>query len=708
MSGLRGAPPAGDGDSKRESNSDEARVTVPPGTVRSGAEVAPARAADATDRVTPEPTVHTPDVSRLKNLASMAEARMRFGRALDLATTVTAGSLLGAAVAIAAAKTAHLSDPAARRWLIAFAIAPFVGFVIGWARRLPKLAGAIALDKDAGLNDRVATALAFAEQEKKSEFMQAAIADGVAHAKDVKPSRAVPIPVPRDVLAVMALAAVVAFVSLLEVRKHLREAQAPTINALEMDPDDLDALQDFANQLKDQPHADDDMKAAVQDFNKLVEDLKNKRIDRNEAFRRMAELDVKLQKSSQLDKKALDEAMKKLGNELKKNENTKEIGAALEKGDKKEAEKKLKELSEALKTQKLKLNDEQKKQLADALKKAANRDREKSLAEMKEKREKLLADMEKARAEKEKNGGKETPEQEKDRKDKERQLEKLEREEKEMSSADRQLDKLDKDLEQAAADIMKDLGLSAEDLGASAEDIQKMAQDDMTAEEKEELRQRLKELHDLLVQQGKLTPEQIAKLKEFMKKAKGGKGGKGKGKKNKGKGSGMDPNGDPNGGGNDKGDDKGDDGDGDGDDGDGPGKGMTLGPDGKPIPVPGAGGNQPGPGMGGAGQNGGPAGDGKQPGPGWGVGHDPKMLGKKTANKVGTTDIQVAGQNAGAGKEYSKTILGAADKGFVGKKYKAVYDDYKAVAEEALKQDEIPNGYRFYVRRYFDLIRPRE
>ena len=42
------------------------------------------------------------------------------------------------------------------------------------------------------------------------------------------------------------------------------------------------------------------------------------------------------------------------------------------------------------------------------------------------------------------------------------------------------------------------------------------------------------------------------------------------------------------------------------------------------------------------------------------------------------------------------------------KGYKKVYAEYKTVAEEALKQDEIPAGYRFYVRRYFDLIRPRD
>lgn len=676
----------------------ENRATVPPGTVRSGAE--PVRAAE------PEPPPESPrvhDVGRLHGLAAMAEMRMRFGRALGVFTTTTAGALFFAAVTLAAAKTTRLTDPSARRILLLLALTPLAAAVIAWMRKLPPMAGAIALDREAKLHDRIATALAFHARGVKNDFERAAIADGVAQADRASPSRAVPIPFPRDFAAVAALAGVIAVVSLFEVRTHVPQAQVPTINALEMDPDDLEALADFANQLKDQPHADDDMKAAVQDFNKLVEDLKNKRIDRNEAFRRMAELDGKLQKSGELDKKALEEAMKKVGSELKKNDLTKDIGNALEKGDKKEAEKKIKELAAKLKDKQMKLSEEQKKALADALKKAANRDREKSLAEMKAKRDKLTAELEKARAEKEKNGGKETPEMEKDRKAKERELDRLDREEKEQASADRQLEKLDRDLETAANDIMKDLGLSAADLDAGAEDINKMAEDDLTAEEKEELRQRLKELHDLLVQQGKLTPEQLAKLKEFMKKAKGGKSAKaGKKGKKPGKMGKFNPDGDPSAGGDGK---DGDDKDGDDGDGDGEPKDWTLGPDGKPMPMPGAGaGAGAGAGQPGAGQ----PGDGKQPGPGWGVGHDPKMLGKKTANKVGTTDITVAGQDAGKGPKRSEVILGAADKGFVVKGYKKVYAEYKTVAEEALKQDEIPAGYRFYVRRYFDLIRPRD
>ncbi len=663
--------------------------------VRSGSEPEAAPAVELSPR-----SRRGTDVSRLRRLAGVAEMRMRLGRALSAGTTAAAISLLAAAVVLAAAKTTRMTDPTARRLLIVIAMAPFVAAVVAWLRKLPPLAGAIALDRQAGLRDRIATAIAFATAGAKNDFERAAINDGLAHAEKAHPSKAVAIPMPRDLVAVVALTGVIAVVAGLEVRKHIAEVQAPTINALEMDPDDLEALADFANQLKDQPHADDDMKAAVAEFNKLVEDLKNHRIDRNEAFRRMAELDTKLKKSGELDKKALEEAMKKVGSELKKNDLTKDVGNALEKGDKKEAEKKLKELAAKLKSNQLKLSEDQKKQLADALKKAANRDKEKALAEMKAKRDKLVADLEKMRADKEKNGGKETPEQEKDRKAKERELERLDREEKQMASADRQLEKLDRDLEQAAADIMKDLGLAGSDLDAGADDINKMAEDDLTAEEKEELRQRLKELHDLLVQQGKLTPEQLQKLKDFMKKAKGGKGGKGKKGKKPGKMGKFNPDGDPNGGGDDKGDQ---DGDGDGDGDDGEPKDWTLGPDGKPIPLPGGGapgaGGQPG---------GNQPGDGKQPGPGWGVGHDPKMLGKKTANKVGTQDTQIAGQDAGKGPKRSEVILGAADKGFVVKGYKKVYAEYKTVAEEALKQDEIPAGYRFYVRRYFDLIRPRD
>jgi hypothetical protein len=93
---------------------------------------------------------------------------------------------------------------------------------------------------------------------------------------------------------------------------------------------------------------------------------------------------------------------------------------------------------------------------------------------------------------------------------------------------------------------------------------------------------------------------------------------------------------------------------------------------------------------------------------GWGTGHDDHIQGAATNTKVGTEDTQIAGQDTGQGKTRSEVIQGAAQRGFASHGYTKVYREYHAVAEEALGKDEIPGGYRFYVRRYFQLIRPRD
>jgi hypothetical protein len=102
-------------------------------------------------------------------------------------------------------------------------------------------------------------------------------------------------------------------------------------------------------------------------------------------------------------------------------------------------------------------------------------------------------------------------------------------------------------------------------------------------------------------------------------------------------------------------------------------------------------------------------GQGNQPNPhGWGTGHDGNVQGGATNPKVGTQDTQVAGNDTGQGGSRSEVIRGAAEKGFASRNYTKVYREYHTVAEEALNKDDIPGGYRFYVRRYFQLIRPRE
>ena len=70
--------------------------------------------------------------------------------------------------------------------------------------------------------------------------------------------------------------------------------------------------------------------------------------------------------------------------------------------------------------------------------------------------------------------------------------------------------------------------------------------------------------------------------------------------------------------------------------------------------------------------------------------------------------MTAAGVDTGQGPSTSQVIYGAADRGFTGRGYKKVFTDYQTVAEEVLNSDEIPAGYEFYVRRYFQLIRPRD
>jgi hypothetical protein len=106
-------------------------------------------------------------------------------------------------------------------------------------------------------------------------------------------------------------------------------------------------------------------------------------------------------------------------------------------------------------------------------------------------------------------------------------------------------------------------------------------------------------------------------------------------------------------------------------------------------------------------QNGGEGGEG-QGSHRWGTGHDEHLQGGATASKGGTEETQVEGQDTGQGATRSEVIQGAAERGFASRGYTKVYREYHSVAEEALSKDEIPGGYRFYVKRYFQLIRPRE
>ena len=333
--------------------------------------------------------ISLPTLAAIEAPAHHAERRLRLRRAILWAAKALAGGLVAIAVLLVLRKTGAIGERFCRVGLALAVLQVFVAAGIAYTRRLPLRAGAVALDRFHGLADRLSSALSFAElgSEERTPFMLAAIDDALDHAGKVDPRKAVPMDRPREWPFLLAMVAAVTVIGAFEVRKHQPVAIAKTIDAVDVTQDDLDAMRDFLREI-DQRLQSDDAKAATQEFNQLIEDLANKRLDRTEAFRRMQQLEDKLLQGNEADAKALEEALKKMGEELKKSEMAKPTGEAL--SDKKfdAAEKAMKDLAKKLREEQGKgtVDKAQLDKLREALKQAGA-DQAKRSAELDAKRE---------------------------------------------------------------------------------------------------------------------------------------------------------------------------------------------------------------------------------------------------------------------------------------------------------------------------------
>ena len=85
-------------------------------------------------------------------------------------------------------------------------------------------------------------------------------------------------------------------------------------------------------------------------------------------------------------------------------------------------------------------------------------------------------------------------------------------------------------------------------------------------------------------------------------------------------------------------------------------------------------------------------------------GHDASE-GPSTSMDVNLKDEKLTGMDTG--ETTSEIIESAGQKGFASESYKEVYQTYEKAAEEVLETEEVPQGYRNYVEKYFDMIRPQ-
>lgn len=563
-------------------------------------------------------------------------------------------------------------------------------------RRLPPSAGALALDRHHGGAGRLPNALEFADvpEPARTPMMRAAIEDARdAFAAGLSPREAVPVPVPAELgLGLVALVGL-ALVALAEVPRWVAVpalVQPPSVDALELSEDDL-AL--FRDALRDVVRDDDnpELREAVGEFNRLIEDLAERRLSRDEAFRRLRELDERMSREAAEERDAMKQALADLSNELSQSELSRPTSDALRKQEFGRARDELKKLTERLAGKK-KPSKAELERLKKALDRASSSNKQ-ALERLEEKRAELRSSLLKAKEASEKE-----PNDERKRsllRKKERELSRLDRDVKRREAAARKLNRLERQLGKAAADLLRDLGVSAEELEQLTEDLNRMEEEQLTDKEKEELRQRIEELRELIRQEGQGGERLKQRMQRFTRRARGSESGSGKGERG--------PRGKrrPGGQGAEQGDDgelrPGGGGGSEEGDGEGMGKGLRLGKGGRSIPIEVGGGKSGGAGADGDGASGSDAGRGSA-----------EKLGKASDIEGRTRDVEAEGLDSGRGASNAEVILGAAERGFTGKGYRKVFKQYETVAEDQVAKETIPDGMRFYVRRYFQLIRPRE
>jgi hypothetical protein len=623
-------------------------------------------------------------------------------RRLRLQVAFEAGvraSVVGAALILVAVylwRLGILRSP----WLgIAAAFAVVLAYALARAlKAIPMERVAKRIDITHQLHDRIGSAYYFSAQKEKTPFMEAAIAD--ARAQTIDPRRAAPYRTPEGLSLTGVTLAIAAGVALLIFpgKNEVRPIAAPRVPHLFVDSDALTPEKDAVEELQRAAEETNDpaLKEATDELNKLLQQVQNEELTRKQVFDKLSEIEKKIRPGSDGDFEELKRMLKKAGAELSKEKLTREAGQALEKEDLQQAKKELEKLAadaEKLDQEKKKENEQKREELARSLDRASKQQEQMSQEEKKRQEEEKKLKEEERRLKKELAEKPNDQELQRKLQRNQRELQRLEKEKQQRAEQQRQLQRLQKEMQKAAEQLRQKLSPQA------AEALRKAAQ---------QLGQMENEIKKLGT--GQRTQMQIAEIKEVLRrvgKSSGGQQSSAAGRESgKGDQQGQASNGQQGQNGNSPKNGKGDK------------QGQMLREfnsraGGKPnalllgagngdqrvlLPLGGKG-DQPGQMGQGQGQ--------ELPGDGIGDQHDPNLMGDKTKIDSHRKETRVEGKE-GAGPSRSETILGSADKGFSSRAYKRVYGDYSSVVEEVMSKEKVPPGYRFYVKRYFQLIKPRE
>ncbi len=547
-----------------------------------------------------------------------------------------------------------------------------VGTAFIHSREPSPLSAALRIDRHFGFEGRFAAAYEFSNRAAAPNRGFARLV--LAEAQPLfpfAPGQAYSISIPRSSVGVVALVGLFGLVVLVPLPAppsrptSVAETTLPPQTALL--GDDAELVKERAQELVDKIQSEEGKRFASE-FNQLVIQLTDGSLTRSEGFKEAAAIEALIDQTSQ-ETEALARGLAKRGEVLKKSGTTKGAGEALSERRYLDAQEALEKLAERLQAGTEGLSKQELDELRASLEQLRKeRENEARGDETSVEQNGSRASLKKERdaLEEKKKRGSASPEDWDRLAEAERQLKRLDRQRKQASAAAQQLSELDRQLAEAAKALAEERKKSGDFLKEAARQVGQAAARKLTDEEKKELLKQLEALKERLRQRRQEGAQQ-ERMRDFQRRARGE----------------QDQSGEP------------------GSDGSKGQPGsmqsqVTLGPSGAPLP--GSGDQEP--------QD---ASRSEAAGQEAGHGHDEQLVGESSRlDNRDYDDKSAVGQDSGQGPSASETIASAAERGFVSGSYEKLYHEYETVAEEVMEKDRIPPGRKSHVRRYFELIRPRD
>ncbi len=606
----------------------------------------------------------------VERVVSETVSRIRCLRALEAAVVFAIAGLGAAAVVLLSIKWAGpVSNP--DLWLELAALFPVVGALIGWFRPLSRLRAARLLDRSYRLHDRISSALCFGRlpPAERTAFMDACIADATERAPLLQPSAVAPLRASRRWMALVVAALSVAALAAVEPpeKRHSITPRKPLAALLQ--PDDIESLERDIEQAGPAGYDGQRVREGLEAFNQLVRAIADSKLTFPDAVRRIGELDERMRESHPAHLDEVEQELRLTGKRLGRQSPARPLSEALRGADAARARRELDRLARDLQSGQKRSAGLQR--LRRALQRGGDRDGDQQSRPVSRRREALRSTLRQngldgVRASKNEPFSRRTS-----------KARALQRELQGLDRGERELERLSRHLNDAAGALaQRDSEGAARELRGAGQRLGRIAGEQREARALERLRGRLAELRDTLRwQQQRKSRDRAAGgagddggdalgLERFARLARGQGRAGGAEQKREGDARGAPVNRD-------------------GDSAQRPEQRVpSLRMRAAREPSRAAGGSAAGSGTG------------------------SERLERPSQASVSHRDSSVEGEQ-GAGPVRSEVIPQSADQGFASKAYRGVYSDYRNHAESVLETDVVPPGYRFYVKRYFRLIRPR-